>query len=279
MKKKLAAATLLVISILGAAFYVGTLDPQYGRFEGYGLRVMDFAPTSTQGSSASFEEKQAESPQERMVVYNAQVSLESKDIQGVLAKIRTLAERYGGYVAGSFQKESRAQITIRVPQDKFQATIHEIGSYGRLLDERTTSEDVTERYVDLKARLENLKNQEQRLREVLGMARTVEEILKIEKEIERVRGQIESLQGQVNYFERNVAMSLITVSLTEPVPPFTPPGMNWNEVLESALRGLFLMLRGMIILMVSLLPLIAVGAPVYLLYRRKWKGRVTSKPS
>jgi hypothetical protein len=74
-------------------------------------------------------------------------------------------------------------------------------------------------------------------------------------------------------------MSLIMVSLTEPVPPFTPPGMNWNEVLEAALRGLFLVLRGMIILMVSLLPLIAVGVPVYLLYRRKWKGRVTSKPS
>jgi hypothetical protein len=74
-------------------------------------------------------------------------------------------------------------------------------------------------------------------------------------------------------------MSLIMVSLTEPVPPFTLPGMNWNEVLEAALRGLFLVLRGMMILMVSLLPLIAVGVPVYLLYRRKWKGRVTSKPS
>lgn len=279
MKKKLAVATLFVISIVVAAFYVGTLYPQQGRFEGYGPRIMDFVPTTSQNALSSSKEKQAEPPQERMAVYNAQISLETKDILGALARISALAERHGGYVAGSFQKESKAQVTVRVPKDKFQAAIHEIESYGKVLDERTTSEDVTERYIDLKARLENLQKQELRLREVLGMARTVEEILKVEKELERVRGQIESLQGQINYLERNVAMSLIAVSLTEPAPPFAPPGMNWNEVLEAALRGLFAVLRGMIILIVSLLPLIAIGVPVYLLYRRKWKGRVTSKPS
>jgi hypothetical protein len=55
--------------------------------------------------------------------------------------------------------------------------------------------------------------------------------------------------------------------------------MNWGEVIEVALRGLFWMLRGIIVLIVSLLPLIAIGAPAYLLYRRKRKSRLTSKPS
>jgi len=268
-RRKIATATILVLSVVISAFYLGTLYPQYGILDEYTIRK-GLAPIASQSIIASPKETAAEPSQERMVIYNAYISLETKEIQEVLARARALAERYGGYVAGSSQKEGKAQITIRVPKDKFQSAISEIESYGKVLDERTTSEDVTERYIDLKARLENLQKQEQRLREILGMARTVDEVLKVERELERVRGQIESLQGQVNYLERNVAMAVILVNLTEPQPPFTPPGMNWNEVLEAALKGLYLVLRGMIILVVSLLPIVAaIAAPAYWVYSRR----------
>jgi predicted nuclease with TOPRIM domain len=91
--------------------------------------------------------------------------------------------------------------------------VSEIGTYGKVLDERTTSEDVTERYIDLKARLNNLQMEEQSLVELLAKTKTVDEILRVEQELARVRGEVESLQGQINYLDRNVAMSLITVSL------------------------------------------------------------------
>ena len=278
-KRKLAIAGVLVLFVIVAAFYVGTLYPQPGGLEAYEARVKGALPTTPQGLVSSATEKQPESTQERMVVYNAYISLETKEIQDALAKVRALAEGYGGYVAGSSQKEGKAQITIRVPKDRFQVAVRQIESYGKVLDERTTSDDVTERYIDLKARLENLQKQEQRLRDILGMARTVEDVLKVEKELERVRGQIESLQGQINYLERNVAMSVIVVNLTEPLPPFTPPDMNWSEVFQAALKGLFWVLRGLIVLVVSLLPLALISVPAYFVYKRKRGRRVTSKPS
>jgi len=278
-RKKFLTISVFILILMTAAFHIGTLYPQFGRFEGYDASIKGLVPTTPQELIGSATEKQAESAQERMVVYNAYICLETKEIKDVLAKVRALAEGYGGYIAGSSQKEGKAQITIRVPKDKFQAAVQEIESYGKVLDERTTSEDVTERYIDLKARLENLQKQEQRLREILGMARTVEEVLKVEKELERVRGQIESLQGQINYLERNVAMSIIVVNLTEPLPPFTPPDMNWSEVFEAALKGLFWVLRGLIVLIVSLLPLALIGVPAYFVYQRKKKRRITSKPS
>ena len=271
----MAAIGVFVLVLITAAFCAGTLYPQFGRPEEYGTSIKGLVPATRQDIISPSTQNQPELQQERMVVYNAYVSLETKEIKDVLAKVRALAEGYGGYVAGSSQKEGKAQVTIRVPKDKFQAAVREIESYGKVLDERTTSEDVTERYIDLKARLENLKKQEQRLREILGMARTVEEVLKVEKELERVRGQIESLQGQINYIERNVAMSIIVVNLTEPLPPFTPPDMNWREVFEAALRGLFWVLRGLIVLVVSLLPLTIIGVPAYLVYQRKKKKRIT----
>ena len=275
-RKRLAGISLIVAVLLVASFFVGTLYSPYGGFmesPSWGPQVMEYpTPTPTPGPKA------VEYTQERMVIYNGYVSLETGDIDGTLAKIRSLVESYGGYVAGtsrsSYGMQATAEITIRVPKDKFHLAVQEIETYGKVLDERTTSEDVTEQYIDLKARLDNLQRQENRLREILGMARTVDEVLNVERELERVRGEIESLQGQINYLERSVAMSVITVRLTEPPPPFTPPGMNWGETFETALRGFFAVVRGLVILVVSLLPLVVIGVPAYYVYRRrKLKGK------
>lgn len=269
----MAAISLIVATLVVASFFIGTLYSPYGGFmesRPWGPQVVEY-PTPTPTPTPS--PKAVEYTQERMVIYNAYVSLETRDIGGTLAKIRSLAESYGGYVAGSsrssYGMQATAEITIRVPKDKFRTAVQEIETYGKVLDERTTSEDVTQQYIDVKARLENLQRQEKRLNEIVGMARTVDEVLNVERELERVRGEIESLQGQVNYLERSVAMSVITVSLKEPPPPFTPPGMDWGETLESALRGFFAVVRGLIILVVSLLPLIAIGFFAYYVYRRR----------
>jgi len=101
------------------------------------------------------------------------------------------------------------------------------------------------------------------------MATTVDDILKVEDELARVRGDIESLQGQINYLEQNVEMSLISVSLVEPAPPFTPPGMNWGETFQTAIMGFFIVIRGIIIIIISLIPIAIIGVPAYYIYRRR----------
>ena len=277
-RKRLATISLIVAILLVASFFIGTLYPPYSWYAGFESKPLapeEIMPTPIPTPTPA---PRAVIPTERMVIYNGYISLETSDIQGLLAKIRALAEGYGGYVAGSSRStygvQAIAEITIRVPKDKFHVAVQEIETFGKVLDERTTSEDVTEQYIDLKARLENLQRQEERLREILGMARTVDEVLNVERELGRIRGEIESLQGQINYLERSVAMSVITVSLKEPPPPFTPPGMDWGETFETALGGFFAVIRGLIILLVSLLPLVVIGVPVYYVYRRrKLKGK------
>ena len=121
-----------------------------------------------------------------------------------------------------------------------------------------------------KARLKNLERLEESLTDLLNRTATVEEILKVEQELTRIRGDIDSLQGQLNYFERNVTMSMIKVTLREPPPPFTPPGMDWGETFETAIRILFALISGLIILIIAVLPLIVIiGIPAYYLQRRK----------
>jgi len=260
-----------IVILLLASFFIGMLYSPYGRID-VETPAAVMSKTDSELPYPLGPEGQP-TAQERLVIYNAYVSLETNDIQGGLGKIRLLAEGYGGYVASSsrstYGTQSRAEIAIRVPKDKFHAAVQEIETYGKVLDEGTTSEDITQQYIDLKARLNNLQKQEEQLHEILDMAKTVDEILRVESELARVRGEIDSLQGQINYLEGNVEMSLISVALTEPAPPFTPPGMDLGETFEIAIVGFFTVLRGMIILVLSLIPLAAVGVPAYYVYKRR----------
>jgi hypothetical protein len=270
-RRKILVVSSSIVVLVFASFFVGTFYSHYGLI---GVESLPSVMTATESVPLYSEGTKGQStPQERVVIYNAHLSLEIKDIQGTLQRIRGLAEGYGGYVASSSRStygvQSRAEIAIRVPKDKFHPAIQQIEAYGKVVDEGTTSEDITQQYIDLKARLNNLQSQEERLREILDLAKTVDEILRVENELERVRGEIDSLQGQINYLEGNAEMSLISVTLTEPAPPFTPPGMDWGETLEIAILGLFTVLRGMIILVVALIPVLVVSVPIYYLYRRR----------
>ena len=278
MNKKTIGISLGIIIILAAAYLINW---GFYSYTGYQENLYPVPETAVRSPSyvveKDFAAGNAMNNEERMVIYNAYISLETYDIDGTFEKIRNLAEKYGGYVAGSSRStqgmQERAQVNLRIPKDEFQSAIKEIETYGELIDERTSSEDITERYIDLKARLDNLQKQEKRLKEILAIAKNVEEILQVERELTRIRGEIESLQGQINYLERNVEMSSIVVNLIEPPPPFTPPGVDWGLTFETALMGFFGVIRGLIILVVTLLPLVIIGVPIYYLYRRREKKK------
>ena len=271
-RKEVIGISLVLITLLVASFSIGSLYlPSEQFIDRRYTPASSSQKTMDMGSDEYLVESNVE--QERMIIYNAYVSLETDDIDSTLIQIKNLVENYGGYVAGSsrstYDLRARAEIVVRIPKEKFHDAISEIESYGKLLDERTTSEDITEQYIDLRARLDNFLRQETRLDEILNMSKTVDEILKVEKELTRIRGEIESLQGQINYLERNVEMSLIVVTLYEPSPPFTSVGMKWIEVLETAVMSLFAVISGLIILIVSLSPVIIIGTIVYYVLKRR----------
>ena len=271
---------VLVIAIVAGALLADSLLPSSvsvfrNRQTLGGTGVVQ--PSIPTGLTWNPEVQQPPTTQDRMVIYNAQLSLETGEIQVVVSKIATLAEGYGGYVAGSslstYGTQTVAEIIVRIPKDRFRVAVGEIEGLGKVLDERTTSDDVTQQYIDLRARLGNLQRQEESLQAILAMAKTVDEVLQVERELERVRGEIESLQGQINYIEGNVEMSNIMVQLTEPQPPFTPPGMDWGETLQISLAVLFAVVRGLIILAIGIAPLAAIAIPAFYIYRRRTTKR------
>ena len=157
---------------------------------------------------------------QRQVISTASLSVEVEDVDAAAAQVRVIAEGRGGFVEhlSSFggPDNPRATMTIRVPQEQFSVTLESIEALGQVESQNLGSEDVTEQFIDLEARLKSALRQEESLLSLLGRAQSVSDVLTIERELNRVRSEIERFQGQLNFLERRVALATITVSLFTP---------------------------------------------------------------
>ena len=183
--------------------------------------------------------------EERMIVRTGEMSLVVEDVTQASEEIAQLAVSFDGYVVSSRisgeEQDMRGRISIRVPDDKFEQALAELRNLAvRVTSESTSSEDVTEQYVDLKARLKNAEATENQYLALLEKATDVEDILRIYESLSRVRQEIEQIKGRMQYLERTSSMSLITVQL-QPVAtakPLVRAGWSALEALKSAVRGI-----------------------------------------
>jgi hypothetical protein len=180
--------------------------------------------------------------EERMIVRNGDMSLVVEDISQTVEDITQMSLAFGGYVVSSYiqgeEEEMRGWISFRVPDDKFETALAQLRDMAvRVESEQTSSQDVTEEYIDLQARLANAEATEQQYLALLDKAVDVEDILNIYDYLSRIRSTIEQLKGRIQYLEQTTSTSLISVSL-EPEKAVVSDGWNALEVLKTAARGL-----------------------------------------
>lgn len=163
----------------------------------------------------------------RKVIYRASVSVQVAMVEDAVTEVRRIAESLGGFVeqlSSSGETQSRkANIAVRVPQGEFFTALERIEALGKVQDRNVGSEDVSEEFIDLDARLKSSLRKEQSLLSLLNKANTVNDILTIERELFRVRSEIERFQGQLNFLERRVALATINIQLFPPKPQSSEP--------------------------------------------------------
>jgi len=221
---------------------------------------------------------------ERMIVRNGDMSLVVEDVSEVMKAISQLAGGLNGYVVSSSvsgeEEDMRGWISIRVPDESFEQALGEIrGLAIRVESESTSSQDVTEEYIDLAARLSNAEATEQEFLVLLDKAEDVEDILRIYESLSRIRQEIEQLKGRMQYLERTSSMSLISVYL-EPEfsgKPPVPPGWNALQIFKSAARGLVItgqVLGTIAIWLLIFIPIwgTALGIILWRRHKRKMRG-------
>ncbi|MFC1787266.1 DUF4349 domain-containing protein [Halobacteriota archaeon] len=200
---------------------------------------------------------------EQKIIQRASLSIEVVDFQASSNALILIVERSDGFVSDSYSYVTgtglkRGDFTIRVPTDEFLSVISEIEQIGTVKSKHTSGQDVTEEYIDLKARIDNSERQEQRLLEILDMANNTQEVLEVEREIWRVRSEIEQLTGRINYLENRIELSTISVSLYEQEPITHSWGIR--DAFRAAFEAFVSVIRGFIILVGYAVPiLILVG--------------------
>ncbi|MFZ3383230.1 MAG: DUF4349 domain-containing protein, partial [Candidatus Methanoperedens sp.] len=127
---------------------------------------------------------------ERKVISTATLTIEVISAQVAINDITNITLETGGFVSSSSisdigNNRKNGHLTARVPQKSFYSTIEKIDALGTEKQRQVSGQDVTEEFIDLGARLDNLQKQETRLREILKMATTVKDIIEVEHELER----------------------------------------------------------------------------------------------
>ncbi|MFP4417951.1 MAG: DUF4349 domain-containing protein [Chitinispirillaceae bacterium] len=154
---------------------------------------------------------------EQMLIKKADLRFEVKDYNAARDKIGKIIEEKNAYISSERETKSDYQISnsieIRVIAEHFESIIDSLIAQAKNLDEKNiTVQDVTEEYVDIKARLKAKREVEMRYLDILKGAKTVEDILQVEQKLGDIREQIEAKEGRLKYLTHQVSYSTINLN-------------------------------------------------------------------
>jgi len=208
----------------------------------------------------------------RKYILSAWLTVECPDVDEARARAVVVVETAGGFVESwNYWKDERgkmvASLVLRVPSSSLSTVLEQVRGLGRVLGEQAYRQDVTSQYVDLEARVKNLRMQEQSLLGLLGRAESLADIFAIQSELARVRSEIESSESQLRLLAEQVELSTINLTL-QTGGPGAGDGL-WPRLVEAFLRSLRWLVRlgeGLLVFLAGAL------VPVALLAALAWSG-------
>ncbi len=240
--------------------------------------VSTIVPTYAPGYAADLEADQK-------IIRTGSLNLEVENVSSTLDPLKQIAALHSGYI-GSMSVNTQygnrlyASLTIRIPAGEFDGTVSDIKALGTLKSESLSADDVTEEYVDLQARRNALASQLVQYNRIMERAENVSEILEVQVQIERVQVELDSIDGRLKYLDNRIDYGTITVTLVEPEPVGRGEEFSLVSVLNEGIQGFLAVTGGLIIILISIIPLILLGIIAYILYwiwrKRKGAKKTTS---
>jgi hypothetical protein len=230
----------------------------------------------------------------RKIIYDAQVDLVVESVDPIAKKITSLVQEARGYIAeqnvtGSPGSLRSIHWRVRVPVEQFDSFVDSVVSLGELERNNRTSQDVSDQYYDIEARIKNKKVEEQTLNKILQeRSGKLEDVLKIEVELSRVRGEIEQLEGRIRVLENLSSLATLTINVREreKYTPSAPVVASFSTKVartwDSSITSLVDLGKAIVLWAVSWaiwLPLYVIGAIVaWVLIRRVCRAFIRNLP-
>ncbi len=154
----------------------------------------------------------------RKLIFTADLTVEVDDVAAAGAEATSIIEGLGGFVFGQDTQggaQPVSRLTFKILPDDFNRALEELGSVGELRNQIVTTDDVTERIVDLESRIEVADLGVQRLRAALEGAATLEDYAELERLLLARESELEIMRGQLRTLEDRVDLATITLTLTQ----------------------------------------------------------------
>ncbi|MEX0832812.1 MAG: DUF4349 domain-containing protein [Actinomycetota bacterium] len=210
------------------------------------------------------------------IIKTADLSLvvENNTFHEAFDKASLVAQKYNGFVVSSSSEGIKADsgsLLIRIPSDSFDLALGDLRDLGDVERQTIGGQDVTDQFVDLRARLKTWEAQEAVLIRLMGRARNVSQTMQIQRELQDVRFRIEEIKGQLRLLNDQASLATIAVSVRETgaaVAGKDPRKPSLGEAWSQAIAGFLGVIYAVVVGLGYLIPLAAVAAIGWFGYRK-----------
>ena len=162
-------------------------------------------------------------PEGHLVIKTATETIETKQYDELIDYLRARTTSLGGYISSSdFYDNSynnrysrNAYIVARIPADKFDEFVSDVGGFGTVTYFTEQVQDVTLEYIDVDSRIKVLEAEETALGEILAKATSLNDILLVRESLKDVQAELASLRAQKKRLDNDIAYSTAKITIRE----------------------------------------------------------------
>ncbi|MEM7338208.1 MAG: DUF4349 domain-containing protein [Actinomycetota bacterium] len=154
----------------------------------------------------------------RKLIFTAEVTVGVDDVTAASAEAAEIIDGLGGFLFGQDTiggAEPRSVLTFKVLPDDFNQALEQLGTVGELRNQVVTTDDVTERIVDLEGRIQVAELGVDRLRAALEGSESLEDYAELERLLLDRESDLEVMRGQLRTLQDRVDLATITLILTQ----------------------------------------------------------------
>ncbi len=217
---------------------------------------------------------------EQKIIKTGNLRFETTDLEATYSQIQVAVKKNNAIIQndneGKDYESLFRRITVRVPSKNFDLFLKEISKGVSYFDNKEiSSQDVTEEYIDIDARLKAKKVLEARYLELLKKANKVTEMLEIEKQLSAIREEIEAKEGQLRYMQSQVSMSTITIEFYKRVANESGATISYGSKILNAIKSGFNGISNFLIGLLSIWPFIIIFGAGFYFIRKRFKKKTT----
>jgi Domain of unknown function (DUF4349) len=214
---------------------------------------------------------------------SVRVSVQRGRFDETVDEARSIAAGLAGFVVsssasqGSAQRLVRGTLVLRIPARSYADAMKALAALGRVEARRENGQDVSQEYVDLRARTRQLQAVESQLLELLDRANTVGAALAVQQQLSQVQLDLEQARGRLQYLDDQVAFSTISLDLHERVLPVQTSGGDRFGIVDAwskAAAGFLAVLGWTFVVLATAAPLVLILAIALLLARVAFRKRL-----